>query len=88
MLNEVCDEIIFQFPKFHATLYHWCNYFSIVALKLNHVSKRGPGDKRSHDFGSHDIDLILPEYFDLQNQNGLCELLLCCIFMVRTKKLE
>ena len=27
---------------FHPTLHHWCNYLSMMGLKLNHVSKRGP----------------------------------------------
>ena len=28
--------------KFHLTRYQACNYLSILGLKLNHVSKRGP----------------------------------------------
>ena len=27
---------------FHSTLYNGCNYLSMLGLKLNHVSKRGP----------------------------------------------
>ena len=29
--------------KFHPTLYNGCDYLSMLGLKLNHVSKRGPG---------------------------------------------
>ena len=28
--------------KFHLTLYNGCNYLSMLGLKLNHISKRGP----------------------------------------------
>ena len=30
--------------KFHLTFYQTCNYLSMLGLKLNHVSKRGPDD--------------------------------------------
>ena len=29
-------------PELHPTLYNGCNYLSMLGLKLNHVSKRGP----------------------------------------------
>ena len=29
--------------KFHPTLYNGCDYLSMLGLKLNHVSQRGPG---------------------------------------------
>ena len=56
MYNKVWDKIIYPFPNcngatvevlewdrwFHPTLYNGCNYLSMLGLKLNHVSKRGP----------------------------------------------
>ena len=44
---KVWDEITYPFPNFngcryfHITLYNVCNYFSMLGLKLIHVSKRG-----------------------------------------------
>ena len=54
MLGKVWDEITFPSinygatveigmdKQFHPTLYNGHNYLSVVGLKLNHVSKRGP----------------------------------------------
>ena len=47
---KVWDEITYPFlnfnvtmdKKFHPTLYRACDYLSMLGLKLNHVSKRGP----------------------------------------------
>ena len=55
MPSKVWDEITYPFPNFsgcavevwkmdklfHTTLYNWCNYLSILWLKLINVSKRG-----------------------------------------------
>ena len=41
MSSKTWDEIIYQFPNFHPTLYNGCNYLSMQGLKLNHVSRRG-----------------------------------------------
>ena len=54
---KVWDEITYPFPKhqqcnrwgvgmdkyFHYKLYQACDYLSMLGLKLNYVSKRGPG---------------------------------------------
>ena len=43
---KVWDEITYPFLNFngvfHPILYKVCNYLSMLGLKLNHVSKRGP----------------------------------------------
>ena len=36
--------------QFHPTVYSGCNYLSMLGLKLNHVSKRGPGHWIGIDF--------------------------------------
>ena len=47
MPSKVRGEITYPFPNFngqvHPTLYNGCNYLSMLGLKLNNVSKRGPG---------------------------------------------
>ena len=55
MLSKVWDEITYPFPKLQRatfdvlgmenqfTLYNGCDYFSMLGLKLNHVSKGDPG---------------------------------------------
>ena len=41
-LNGCIVEVWESISKFHPT-HNWCNYLHMPVLKLNHVSKRGPG---------------------------------------------
>ena len=33
--------------QFHPTLYNGCNYLSMLGIKLNHASERGPWERDS-----------------------------------------
>ena len=44
---------------FHPTLYNWCNYLSMLGLKLTHVNKRGPRSSPNM-IRLENLDTLLP----------------------------
>ena len=60
---------------FHPTLYNGCNYLSMLGLKLNHVSKRGPMELRAwmNRWHLHEMDkcdlLMIILYFHRYDTN-------------------
>ena len=73
--NGATVEITYQF---HLTLYQACDYLSMLGLKLNHVSKRGPWSfkhkipsSQYRDYNFEDKTIYGPIYWYDHNNVGI-----------------
>ena len=87
------SEITYPFPNFNGcmveaweyepTIYNWCNYWSILGLKLNHVSKTAPDIWHKKRFFSftwgrpqptiESLTFMLPSLFGCGHSHVTCE---------------
>ena len=87
MFGEVWVETTYPFPfrrwswamdtEFHSTLYYWCNYFSMLRLKLIHIGKMWPYRSTGHDSMAISNRARSPSYWSQPNTRMLVTLCIC-----------